>query len=111
MQGNLIGRWREKETFKAEIYQQLTDYPFETITLRGPQDYQTYLTQMYGNYMQLPPRGLPPGPRRRRDLLERLRRSELSLCQQFGFSPVEKDGKMHHRVAASNLGKYSFRLL
>ena len=53
--GNLIGRWREKETFKAEIYQKLTDYPFEDITLRGPQDYETYLTQMYGNYMQLPP--------------------------------------------------------
>lgn len=53
--GNLIGRWREKETFKAEIYQQLTDYPFENISLRGPLDYETYLTQMYGDYMQLPP--------------------------------------------------------
>lgn len=53
--GNLIGRWRKKEIFKAEIYQQLTGYPFEDITLRGPQDYEAYLTQMYGNYMQLPP--------------------------------------------------------
>jgi len=53
--GNLIGRWRERESFKADIYRNLTDYPFEDITLRGPQDYETYLTQMYGNYMQLPP--------------------------------------------------------
>ena len=52
--GNLIGRWRKKETFKAAVYQNLTDYSFEDITLRGPQDYDTYLTQMYGNYMQLP---------------------------------------------------------
>lgn len=44
--GNLIGRWREKETIKAEIYQQLTDYPFENNTLRDPMDYETYLTQM-----------------------------------------------------------------
>lgn len=54
--GNLIGRWREKETFKADIYQDLADYPFENLTLRGPKDYVTYLTQMYGDYMQLPPK-------------------------------------------------------
>ena len=53
--GNLIGRWREKETFKAEIYQNLADYSFENVTFRGPKDYETYLTQMYGDYMQLPP--------------------------------------------------------
>lgn len=55
MHGNLIGRWREKETFKAEIYQNLVDYPFETVNLRGPKDYEIYLVQMYGDYMQLPP--------------------------------------------------------
>ena len=55
--GNLIGRWREKESFKANIYQDLADYPFENITRRGPKDYNTYLTQMYGDYMQLPPKG------------------------------------------------------
>ena len=54
--GNLIGRWREKESFKAEVYQNLADYPFEGITLRGPKDYDTYLTQMYGDYMRLPPK-------------------------------------------------------
>ena len=54
--GNLIGRWREKESFKAEIYQNIADYPFEGITLRGPKDYDTYLTQMYRDYMQLPPK-------------------------------------------------------
>lgn len=53
--GNLFDRRREKETFKAEIYQQLIDYPFEDVTLRGSMDYETYLTQMYGDYMQLPP--------------------------------------------------------
>ena len=53
--GNLIGRWREKESFKADIYQNQADYPFENITLRGPKDYDTYLVQMYGDYMQLPP--------------------------------------------------------
>ena len=54
--GNLIGRWREKESFKADIYQNLADYPFEDITFRGPHDYNTYLTQMYGDYLQLPPK-------------------------------------------------------
>lgn len=52
--GNLIGRWREKETFKAGIFQNLADYTFENITLCGPKDYNTYLTQMYGDYMKMP---------------------------------------------------------
>ena len=53
--GNVNGRWHKKEVFKAIIYQDLADYPFESTSFRGPKDYNTYLTQMYGNYMQLPP--------------------------------------------------------
>ena len=30
-------------------------YKFETIELPGPKDYNFYLTQMYGDYMTLPP--------------------------------------------------------
>ena len=34
---------------------EMTDYKFETITVRGMKDYDTYLKCIYGDYMKLPP--------------------------------------------------------
>ena len=53
--GNILGRWKQKEIFKSNIYHSIADYRFEGITLKGVADYHTYLTQMYGDYMTLPP--------------------------------------------------------
>ena len=35
----------------------LRDYPFDTETFPGPEDYDSFLSSLYGNYMQLPPEG------------------------------------------------------
>ena len=54
--GNVLGRWKKKEIFKTDVYQSIKDYMFEGISLKGVSDYHTYLTQMYGDYMALPPK-------------------------------------------------------
>ncbi len=53
--GNITGRWKEREIFKSELYCSIKDYEFASIKLKGIQDYETYLSQLYGDYMQLPP--------------------------------------------------------
>lgn len=53
--GNVLGRWKTKEIFPNVIYQLTSDYNFERIKLEGVKDYQFYLSQLYGNYMELPP--------------------------------------------------------
>lgn len=40
---------------RRETYEQYIDVSFEGHTLRTIKDYDTYLTEMFGNYMQLPP--------------------------------------------------------
>ena len=40
---------------KEEIYQEGAEYEFEGHLFRGPKDFDKYLTQIYGNYMKLPP--------------------------------------------------------
>lgn len=40
---------------RRETYEQYIDVPFEGHTLRALKDYDTYLTDLYGDYMQLPP--------------------------------------------------------
>lgn len=52
---NFMGIYKFNEMFKKEIYEDLVLYPFEDIQLKGPKDYHSYLTQLYGDYMQLPP--------------------------------------------------------
>lgn len=52
--GNLFGRWREREIFPEEVYQNLEEYNFETIKLKGIKQADRYLRQMYGDYMKLP---------------------------------------------------------
>ena len=40
---------------RRETYEQYIDVPFEGHTLMTIKDYDTYLTRVYGDYMQLPP--------------------------------------------------------
>ena len=53
--GNLFGAWQRKETMERDIFGKPTLYQFETTKLFGPEDYKKYLTQLYGDYMELPP--------------------------------------------------------
>lgn len=53
--GNIWGFWTEKEYFPEIIYENLTEHDFENLRLPIPADFDTYLSQMYGNYMELPP--------------------------------------------------------
>ena len=52
--GNIFGRWKGKEIFSSDIYRSTASYVFEGVTLEGVKDYHTYLTQLYGDYMELP---------------------------------------------------------
>ena len=53
--GNIYGRWKMKEVFKSEIYNSTCSYEFEGLNFKGVENYHSYLTQMYGDYMMLPP--------------------------------------------------------
>ena len=53
--GNIFGFWAEKEYFPKDIYESRESLEFEGLSLPCPKDYDKYLTQLYGNYMQLPP--------------------------------------------------------
>lgn len=55
MIGNIFGFWTEKEYFKSEIYENIEKTQFENLQLPIPKEYDFYLTQLYGDYMQLPP--------------------------------------------------------
>lgn len=52
--GNLFGRWKGKEIFPKNVYDALESYPFETTFFYGIKNFDFYLRQMYGDYMQLP---------------------------------------------------------
>ncbi len=52
---NLVGNWHEKEIIKREWMGRPILYDFENIQIYGPQDAESYLKGLYGNYMQLPP--------------------------------------------------------
>ncbi len=53
--GNIWGFWAEKEYFETRIYTDLINLKFEKLQLPVPKEYDAYLTQLYGNYMELPP--------------------------------------------------------
>ena len=55
--GNIMGAYRTREIVPAQYYGKGTYYPFEDIQLRGMDMYHEYLTDTYGDYMQLPPEG------------------------------------------------------
>lgn len=42
------------EMFKKEVYGQGKEYPFEDMTLIGPEQYDAYLKSLYGDYMTPP---------------------------------------------------------
>lgn len=54
--GNFLGAWRFKEIMPRQIMGTPTLYTFEDMHLYGAQDYKGYLTHLYGNWQQLPPK-------------------------------------------------------
>lgn len=53
---NFAGRYKFKSIMnRKEIYADGRLYDFEGLKLNGPYDYNKYLTQIYGDYMILPP--------------------------------------------------------
>ena len=52
---NFMGAYKFREMFKKEIYDNTDVYNFETEIVVAPKDYDFVLTQMYGDYMQIPP--------------------------------------------------------
>ncbi len=52
---NWGGAWGKKEIAPAEWYGNGADAVFEGIHVKVPSDYDKWLTQVYGDYMQLPP--------------------------------------------------------
>lgn len=52
---NLMGSYRTKEIVKKELFGKPTLYKFEDIEIFGPEKYNEYLTQIYGNLKDLPP--------------------------------------------------------
>ena len=53
--GNLCGVYRSKETYYKDLLGEPTEYPFENIVVFGPEHADAFLSQMYGNWRQLPP--------------------------------------------------------
>ena len=53
--GNLFGTYGYREIFVKEMYEETTLGEFEENLFPLPKDTDTYLTQLYGNYMDLPP--------------------------------------------------------
>ncbi len=52
---NAMSGYKFKEMFRREVFGDGSFYEFEGQKWRGPQDYRTYLTQLYGDYMTPPP--------------------------------------------------------
>lgn len=52
--GNLVGNWREKEIMERDNFGVARAYPFEDTVIMGVENYDAYLTCLYGNWKQLP---------------------------------------------------------
>lgn len=52
---NFMGAYKFKEMFPKGIYESTRKYQFETEELVAPEQYDTVLKQLYGDYMTLPP--------------------------------------------------------
>ena len=52
--GNLMGAWGWKEVVPRSVYGTPTLYRFETIEIYGAEDYEGYLTSLYGDWRKLP---------------------------------------------------------
>lgn len=53
--GNIYGAYTEREYFPTEIYTETIRMNFEGLSLPVPKEYDRYLSQLYGDYMKLPP--------------------------------------------------------
>lgn len=53
--GNMMGSWMERELMPRSVLGTPQEYAFETLTIFGPEDFEGYLTRLYGNWRQLPP--------------------------------------------------------
>lgn len=54
--GCLMGAYRTNQIVPKKYFGNGRLYKFETITLNGPEKYDAYLKQMYGDYMKIPPK-------------------------------------------------------
>lgn len=52
---NYLGAWAEKEMISRTIMGTPTLYDFNGVQFYGAEDYNGYLTNLYGDYMKLPP--------------------------------------------------------
>lgn len=52
---SLFGIYGERELIRKSVFGLGKRYTFEDTSLLGPVEYDTYLTQLYGDYLQLPP--------------------------------------------------------
>jgi len=52
---NLLGSWGEREMVPREVVGTPTEYAFEDITVMGVEQYDRYLTSIYGDWRQFPP--------------------------------------------------------
>lgn len=55
MIASYCGAWRKKEIVPADWYGEGTVLSFEGLRVSAPKEYDKWLTQVYGDYMQLPP--------------------------------------------------------
>jgi lipopolysaccharide cholinephosphotransferase len=53
--GCIYGSYAFKEIFEKSLYDNYTSLSFENQNFMCVKNYDVYLTQIYGNYMQLPP--------------------------------------------------------
>lgn len=53
--GNLVGNWMERELMPRSVLGEPTLYRFEGLWVYGPEQYDAYLTALYGDWRQLPP--------------------------------------------------------
>ena len=53
--GCLMGAYRTKEMAPQKFYDEGEIYQFDNLKLRGPKEYDKFLTLIYGDYMKLPP--------------------------------------------------------
>lgn len=52
---NHCGAWGDREIIPAQWYGEGCELEFEGLTVRAPVNWHNWLTQVYGDYMQLPP--------------------------------------------------------
>ena len=55
MMANYCGAWKEKEIVPKDWYGEGVQLEFEGLKVNAPAQYDKWLTQVYGDYMQLPP--------------------------------------------------------